>query len=251
MTARKGWLLAAAAALLLLLPPRAFSANFGYYSWGRGWPSVGVPDFLKEYAPGLEDLKVDLCYDHFSLGYLYDGASPSGRRFGWRYNLGLDIAVSTLQGSSTSSTYGSILQDLSSQFFDAMGFGFSTKLAYGMGIYQNGTVRVWAGPSVRLAADYIAQPTTTVHYGSIRYDATPWGISLSFGGGAEAGVTWAVSPSVTLDLGAGFHYNFFGYYQDARLRADLKPVDGDASFLMGQEPYVFVQAALRFDLPTP
>jgi len=246
---RARWLWTVVAVGWLLVPVQAFCEGFGFYSWGRGWPSVGVPDFLKEQVPAFQDLKVDLCYDHFSMGYLYDGASATGDRFGWRFNLGVDIALAGTQGSNASVLFGSsLVEEVGSSLFDAVGLGFTTKLAYGIGIFQTRKVRIWAGPSAALTANYLIQGSTSLQQGSLLYEARPWGVSLSLGGGLEAGVRWGVSEEVTLDLSTGFHYNFFGLYQDARLKLSGTSVESDTSFLLGQEPHVFVQMAVRFKM---
>ncbi len=233
----------------MLIPSQALCEGLGYYSWSRGWPSVGVPDFLKDQVPGFEDLKVDLCYDHFALGYLYDGADTPDDLFGWRFNLGVDLALAGLQGTNASVSFGSVVQDVTTNLFDAVGIGITTKLAYGIGIYRTNTIRVWAGPSVAVTADYLIQGTTSLEEGPFLYEANPWGVSVSAGGGVEAGIRYRVSSEVTLDFSTGFHYNFFGLYQDARLKLNGEPLDSDSSFLIGQEPYVFVQLAVGFDMP--
>jgi hypothetical protein len=246
MNRRAGWLCAIIAAGMLA-PAPAFCDGFGFYSWGRGWPTIGVPDFFKSQVPAFQDLKVDLSYDHYALGYLYDGASKRSDRFGWRFNLGVDIPVVSMTGGNVSGLAGSVLPDLSSKLFDALGVGFTAKLAYGIGVFHTDKMRVWVGPSARLTADYLIQGTTSLEQGGLLYEATPWGVSLSVGGGAEAGIRYDLCTEVSVDFSTGFHYNFFGYYQDARLKIGGKPAASGTSFLIGQEPFVFLQLALRFN----
>jgi hypothetical protein len=52
---------------------------------------------------------------------------------------------------------------------------------------------------------------------------------------------------MTFDFSAGFLYNFFGSYQDTKLTSNGQSLDSGDSLLIGQEPFVFVQVALRFD----
>jgi len=239
-----------------LLPARALCDGYGYYSWGRGWPKVGVPDFIPEvYKDLLEDVKVDLCYDHFAFGYLYDGASTTDQRFGWRYNLGVDIALVRLQDTNAFTFFGRAFEDEASGLFDAVGVGFTTKLTYGIRILHTDRLRFWAGPSAALTANYLIQGTTSMvippglslPVGT--YEISPWGASMSLGGGLETGVRYEVSREVTLDLSTGFLYNFFGYYQDARIKVNGQRLEiQEPSFLIGQEPSVFVQLAVRFKL---
>lgn len=252
MKTRAAWLGAVLAIGVWLLPVQAACDGFGFYSWTRGWSKVGVPDFLKEQVPYFQDLKVDLCYDHFALGYLYDGASSTDQRFGWRYNLGFDVALVGLQGADAPVTFlGPAVGDAASKLFDAVGFGFTSKLTYGIGLFHTKRLRFWAGPSVALTANYLTYGSVSLEQGTLLYEARPWGVSLSLGGGIETGLRFEATSEVTLDFSTGFLYNFFGFYQDPRVKVNGQPLkmDTDRSFLIGQEPAVFVQMAVRFKMP--
>jgi hypothetical protein len=67
------------------------------------------------------------------------------------------------------------------------------------------------------------------------------------GGGIEGGVRYKVSKDLTFDFSTGFLYNFFGNYQDTNLKVNGQSVESDDSFFIGQEPFLFIQIALRFD----
>lgn len=233
---------------LLLSPAEALCDGYGFYSWGRGWPSVGVPGAFKDVAPLFKDLELDLRHDHYTFGYLYDGASTKEDRFGWRFNFGLDIVTTNLQGTSGSSTVGIAVDALSSDIYDTIGYGFAVKGAYSVGIYRTDRVRLWVGPSVRLNADYVDLKSASFQEGSISVEVDPWGIIMSLGGGIEGGVRYDVSPDLRLDLSTGFHYNFFGFYEKTNLKINSQALGSDdSSFLTGQEPFLFVQLALHFD----
>ena len=88
---------------LLPMPAEALCEGYGFYGWGRGWPSIGAPGQVEDLLPEFKDLEIDLQNDHFSFGYLYDGASTPEDRFGWRVNFGLDVAVTSFEGTNTSS----------------------------------------------------------------------------------------------------------------------------------------------------
>ena len=246
MTKRIHWFFGAILTLSLL-PAEALCDGYGFYGWGRGGPSIGGPGALEDMVPQFKDLEIDLRHDHFTLGYLYDSASTREDRFGWRFNLGLDIVVASLEGTNASSQLGFGIEPLSSDLYDAIGYGFAAKLAYGIGIARTDRVRVWVGPSVRLNTNYVDQKSASFEEPGISIEVDPWGIIMSLGGGIEGGVRWALSKDLSLDFSTGFHYNFFGYYQKANLKFNGQSLDTDESFLTGQEPFVFVQIALGFD----
>jgi len=223
--------------------------GYGYYGWGRSWPRVGVPDFIKEQVPGVPEVEFKLRYDHYSLGYLYDSAPGTDELLSYRFNLGLDIAVARLdridQGSLPAYAQTGTT-DLIAETFDALGYGLTAKFALGVGLIRREGLRVWLGPSVRLSGNYLDQKAATVQFMGIPFEIDPWGVGLSAGGGAEGGVNYRFSPELTVDLSAGFHYNVFAYYQDVGLRLGSQSISDDSSFLWGREPFVFVQLALRF-----
>lgn len=136
---------------------------------------------------------------------------------------------------------------LSSDLYDAVGFGFATKLAYGIGFVRKERLRVWAGPSVRLNANYVDPKSVSFQEGLVSFEADPKGVIVSLGGGIEGGVRYVVSHDLTLDFSTGFHYNFFGNYQDTNVKVNGQSLESDESFFTGQEPFLFVQIALRFD----
>ena len=232
---------------LLLMPAEALCEGYGFYGWGRGWPSIGAPGQVEDLLPEFKDLEIDLQNDHFSFGYLYDGASTPEDRFGWRVNFGLDIVVTSFEGTNTSSGLGFGLDDLSSKIYDAVGFGFAVKGTYGIGFVRKERVRVWAGPSVRLNANYVDPKSASLQEGSLAIEVDSKGVILSLGGGIEGGVRYNVSSDLTFDFSVGFLYNFFGNYQDTNLKINGQSLDSGDSLLIGQEPFVFVQIALRFD----
>jgi hypothetical protein len=244
---RRFHLFLAVMAVLLLLPAEALCEGYGFYGWGRGWPSIGVPGAVEDLLPGFEDLEIDLRHDHFTIGYMSDGASSPEDRFGWRFNYGLDIVVTKFEGSNASSGLGFGLDALSSDLYDAVGFGFAVKGAYGYGFIRKERVRVWAGPSVRLNANYVDPKSTSFQEGLASYEADSKGVIVSFGGGVEGGVRYRVSSDLTFDFSTGFHYNFFGSYQDTDLKINGQSLESTDSFFIGEEPFVFVQIALRFD----
>ncbi len=248
MRKRTHWFCGVIAALLLL-PAEALCDGYGFYGWGRGWPSIGVPDAVEDIAPEFKDLEIDLRHDHFTIGYLYDSASTPEERFGWRFNFGVDIVVTNFDGMSGPNLggIGFGFDDMASNLYDATGYGFAAKFAYGIGVLRTDRVRVWVGPSVRLNADYVDQKSDSFTQGPLSVEMDPWGIIMSVGGGIEAGVRYNIASDVSLDFSTGFHYNFFGYYQDTNLKINSQSVGSDNSFFTGDEPFVFVQIALRFD----
>ncbi len=245
MKKRNHWLFGVIV-MLLLLPAEALCEGYGFYSWGRGWPSIGVPGEVEDLVPEFKDLEVDLRHDHFCFGYMYDGASTPEDRFGWRFNFGLDIVVTKFEGSNAPSGLGFGIDTFSSDIYDTVGFGFALKGAYGYGFVRKERVRVWAGPSVRLNANYVDAKSVSVQEGLFSFEADPKGVILSLGGGIEGGVRYVATKDLTLDFSTGFHYNFFGSYQDLNAKVNGLSVQDD-SFLYGGEPFLFFQIALRFD----
>ena len=246
MRKRNHWVCGLIAALLLI-PVQALCEGYGFYGWGRGWPSVGIPGEVEDLLPEFKDLEIDLRNDHFSFGYLYDGASTPEDRFGWRFNFGMDIVVTKFEGTNASSGLGFGLDSLSSSIYDAVGFGLVAKGTYGIGFVRKERVRVWAGPSIRLNANYVDPKSASFREGSLAIEVDSKGVILSLGGGIEGGVRYKVSSDLTFDFSAGFLYNFFGNYQDTKLEINGQSLDSGDSLLIGQEPFVFVQLALRFD----
>ncbi len=249
MKRRTRWVWGVIAALLLL-PAGASGEGYGFYGWGRGWPSIGVPDAVKDIAPEFKGLDIDLMHDHFTFGYLYDSASTPEDRFGWRFNFGVDIAVTHFDGMSGAPDLGGIgvgFDDMASNLYDATGYGFAAKYAYGFGIVRTDRMRVWVGPSVRLNVDYVDQKSESFQQEALSVDMDPWGIIMSVGGGIEGGIRYDIASDVSLDFSTGFHYNFFGYYEDMNLKVNGESVGSDNSFFTGTEPFVFVEIALRFD----
>ncbi len=234
-------------AVLTLIPAEVLCGGYGYYGWGRGWPSIGVPGALSDILPEFKDLEIDLRHDHFTIGYLHDGASAQEDRFGWRVNFGVDIVLTHLEGTSGADSLGFGLDALSSDIYDAIGYGFEVKGAYGIGLLRTDRVRVWAGPSLRLNADYVDLESAALQEGSFAVEVDPKGVIFSVGGGPEAGVRYAVSPELSLEVSVGFHYNFFGFYQDADLTVNSQSLGSDESFFSGEEPFLFVQLAVGFD----
>ena len=232
---------------LLLIPAEALCDGYGFYGWGRGWPSIGVPGAVEDIVPEFKDLEIDLRHDHFTLGYLYDGASTPEDRFGWRFNFGVDIVVTKFEGTNASSGLGFGLDDFSSKIYDAVGFGFAAKGTYGIGFVRKERVRVWVGPSVRLSANYVDPKSASFQEGLLAIEVDSKGVILSLGGGIEGGVRYDVSSDLRLDFSTGFHYNFFGNYQDTNLKINGQSPGSDDSGFIGQEPFLFVQIALRFD----
>jgi hypothetical protein len=235
-------------AVLLLMPVDGFCEGYGFYSWGRGWATVGVPGEVEDLVPEFKDLEIDLRHDHFNFGYMYDGAPTPEDRFGWRFTVGLDIVVAKFEGTNAPGGLGFGLDTISSDLYDTVGFGFAAKGTYGYGFVRKERLRVWAGPAVRLSANYVDPKSTSSQEGFLTVEVDPRGVIMSFGGGFEGGVRYKVSPDMTFDFSTGFLYNFFGNYQDTNLKINgQSPPDTGSSFLMGQEPFLFVQIALRFD----
>jgi hypothetical protein len=237
---------------VLLLPAAGFGDMYGFYGWGRSWPEVGIPGFLKDQLPGIGDVNLNLTYDHFTVGLLYDSAPPREDLFNWRVSLGVDIALARLQGvqgGGAASQTLSGLSDLYAGVFDATGYGFATKFTYAVGLFKLESLRVWVGPSVRLNFNYLAQKTATIQVNSVPVQVDPWALSLAIGGGIEGGVTWQVASDVRADLSAGFHYNVLAYYQNLGLTYGSQPIVQEDSFLWGQEPFAFVQLAAHLDFP--
>lgn len=232
---------------ILLIPAQGSCDGYGFYGWGRGWPTIGVPGALEDMVPEFKDLEIDLRHDHFTLGYMHDTASTREDRFGWRFNLGLDIVVTKFEGTSAIGGLDFGIEALSSDLYDAIGYGFATKLAYGIGIVRTDRVRVWAGPSVRLNANYVDQKAASFEEMGLSIEVDPWGIIMSLGGGLEGGVRYDIGTDLSIDVSTGFHYNFFGYYQDSNLKINAQSLEEDRSFFTGQEPFVFVQLALGFN----
>ena len=246
---KKAFLFTATCLILLMIPSASFCEGYGFISWGRAWPTVGMPGFLEDQIPTLKGVEFNLQYDHFTFGYLYDSAASWEDLFSWRFSFGVDIAISEYQDmknadAATQALVGSL--SLFTELFDTTGYGFATKFTYGIGLIRTETFRFWVGPSVRINANYSNQKAKTIEIYSVPFEVDPWGVNLSAGGGLDAGLTYILNPYVSLDLSGGFHYNFFAYYQDAGMKVSSVPVPDDRAFLLGQEYFAFVQLAFLF-----
>jgi len=235
-------LLAAIPALILFMPAAGFCEGYGFYSWGRSWPTVGAPD-IKELA-WLQGIELDLQYDHFTFGLLFDSNPPPEELFGYRFAAGVDIALASFEGISNGGAFES-LGELYGDSFDAIGYGFEIKFGYSIGLLRREYMRIWVGPAVRLNYNYLDQDAVTVGYQDFSVQVDPsMGMNLSAGGGIEAGINFKLTCDMRLELSGGFHYNFFGYYQDVDYNYGSFKYS-ETSFLMGQEPFAFVQLAVH------
>ena len=239
-------LLCLLAATCTVIPTQARGDGYGFFSWGIGFPRTKIPGFLTdELSSVYDDVRVDLMYNHFTIGYLYDGAFPYHDLFGFRFTLGFDVATATLENLTGGEiiTYG--YDELAKSMYDATGLGLSSSLTMAFKILERKSLRFWVGPCVRFNADYLMQSSATVDEDDTVLQVDPWGISMSLGGGVETGVRYDFGTEVSLNASIGFLYNFFAIYQDARLTWDAVPVASD-SFMIGQEPYGFVQIGIGF-----
>ena len=220
-----------------------------YFSWGRGWPSVGFPDFLEEKYPGVQaDLSLQL--DHFTVGYIYDSAPTRAEYLTYRGTIGFDIACTKLTDQEIK--YGSFtlpeaLEGVMSDLFDATGYGFSTKHTLAYTLLNSERFKCWLGPSVRLNVNYQNPSAITGNIGTIEYSLNPWAVNLSVGGGFEGGVNCHLNCDMSLSLSTGFHYNAFGYYLKAEADTSISSLGLSQDWGgWGGEPYVFVEISLLF-----
>lgn len=72
------------------------------------------------------------------------------------------------------------------------GYGFVTKHTLGFGLHRSDTVRLWAGPTARLAIGTLEEAFT-----------------LSFGGGAELGLNLRLSDGFALAITTGYQASRF------------------------------------------
>jgi len=242
--------------LCLITASPVFGDNYGFYSWSRGWPSVEAPDFLSnEIVLPIEDINIESDCDHYSLGYMYVRPTTPDDLLDFRFIYGLDFAVTKTTDFSFNDTSSVDLSSFTEQYsdvFDALGYGFMTKLTLGFGLIRTEALRVWAGPSIRLSANFLQQDKKEIYYyfnkNMYIIKAEPWGIMASAGGGIEAGITYHFKSELSLDLSAGFYYLFIGLYQDAQIRSELLSAQEDRAFFWGEEPTITVQFSLHFNL---
>jgi len=236
----------------------ALGDSYGFYSWSRGWPSVEAPDFLRdEIVLPIEDIKIESDLDHYSFGFMYVHPTTPDDLIDFRFCYGLDFAVAETTDLSVEDTpfYDlSLFAEQYSDVFDALGYGVLAKLVLGIGLIRTETLRVWAGPGIRLDANFLQQEKKTIYYyyeptaTIYTIEAEPWGLMASAGGGIEAGITFYFKSEFSFDLSAGFYYLFIGLYQDAQIRSDLLSAQEDRAFFWGEEPAVTVQLSLHFNL---
>ena len=238
--------------LSLTTASQALGDSYGFYSWSRGWPTVTAPDFLRNdiYLP-IEDIEIKSDCNHYSFGYMYVRPTTPDDLLDFRFTYGLDFLITETTDFSFKNTSPYDFTSFSDQYsdvFDALGYGFVTKITLGIGLLRTESLRVWTGPGLRLNANYLQQDKKTIDFYSNIIKAEPWGIMASVGGGIEAGITYHIRSDVSLDLSAGFYYLFIGLYQDAQINSELLAGQEERSFFWGEEPSVTVQLALHFSL---
>jgi hypothetical protein len=230
----KGCFLVAALLLLTAFSGNAFAGGWGpYFSWGRDQPSAGIPDFLLEEAADVgipvalaEAVDLDFTLDHLTFGLLYDSAPSRDKLFNYRGTFGFDLAI------KTDIDAGGI--DLSSLGFDVdgNGYGLTTTHTFGFALVRTKLLKWWIGPGLRLNFNYYSY---SENFPGQNLDIEA--ANLIIGGGGETGINLHISPTVSLSLGGGVHWNAFGYAAGS---------NGLGGFVWGDGPFYFVQVAALF-----
>ena len=233
----KGCSLVAALLLLTAFSGNAFAGGWGpYFSWGRDQPSAGIPDFLLEEAANIgipvalaEAVDLDFTLDHITFGLLYDSAPSRDKLFNYRGTFGFDLAI------KTDIDAGGI--DLSSLGFDVdgNGYGLTTTHTFGFALVRTKLLKWWIGPGLRLNFNYYSYSSHIRNFLGQNLDIEA--ANLIIGGGADTGINLHISPTVSLSLGGGVHWNAFGYAAGSN---DL------GGFVWGNGPFYFIQVAALF-----
>jgi hypothetical protein len=246
MTYKRIGIILAAVLCIAMSHSTAFGGGWGpYFSWGRDQPSAGIPGFVIDRAVeeartiGLPEstihvakraaqkATVDLKFDHLTFGVLYDSAPSQDALFNYRATLGFDLATGVQFDTASISIPGFPTIDIQGLGIDVdkNGYGFTTTHTFGFGIVRSEAIKWWLGPGLRLNFDYYKLNGP--------YEAA----NLSIGGGPETGVNIHLSPDMSLCVGGGFHWNAFAYAAGS---------NNIGSFVWGDGPFYFVQAAVLF-----
>jgi len=237
----KGCFLVSALLLLTAFSGNAFAGGWGpYFSWGRDQPSAGFPDGFIDRAvefahgiPGLSDQEIrdalegvdlDFQIDHITFGVLYDSAPSLDKLFNYRLAMGFDIATKTEVSGISIPEIGISLSGFAGEL-DQNGYGFSMNHTFGFSLLRTELFKWWIGPGIRLNFDYYS------------LDNGIKAANLVIGGGGETGINVHISPTMSLCLGGGIHYNAFGY------GAGTNDV---GSLVWGDGPFYFIQVAALF-----
>jgi len=236
----KGCAVVTALLLVTTFGGNAFAGGWGpYFSWGRDQPSAGIPDFLLEEAADIgipvalaEAVDLDFTLDHLTFGVLYDSAPSRDKLFNYRATLGFDIAIKTEIDSVEVPGIGDInISDLGLGFdVDKNGYGFTTTHTFGFSLLRTELFKWWIGPALRLNVNYYS-------YSENVLGQNTEALNVIIGGGADTGINLHISPTVSLSLGGGVHWNAFGYAAGSN---DL------GGFVWGNGPFYFIQVAALF-----
>lgn len=234
MKARGSFILAAAL-LAILLHGSAFAGGWGpFFSWGRDDPTAGFPDDVIDYLrdagvpPDIieeaQQADLDFQIDHVTFGVLFDSAPSRDKLFNYRLALGFDISTKAEITGVSFPGIGVSLSGLAGEL-DQNGYGFSMNHTFGFAVVRTELIKWWVGPGLRLNFNYY----------NLDYDLEAANVFI--GGGGETGVNIHVSPTISLCLGGGIHYNAFGY---------AAGTDELGSLVWGDGPFYFIQVGALF-----
>ena len=171
--------LAAAAVTAIFVAASPAAASFGLYF------DTAIGDVMPEapYAGGVKYKTTRL-----SAGITTDSAVAKDKLFNYRMNLGYENVRERLDGFGTFGIY----------------HGASFENIFGFGVYRSKLMRVWLGPSLRIASGVLDK-------GSVLGAALPAGRAIRFtgAGGLATGVNFHTGNlgSAALTIGYQFGYN--------------------------------------------
>jgi hypothetical protein len=190
--------------------------------------AVGLGVYL-EYLPAggyLEDPPVEYDYDtnKVGVGFVLDTNVAKDQIFNYRFNLGY-------QHSKREYDFG----------FKEKYNGVTMNHAFGFALYTNPSLRLWAGPAIRLGVDVLDEDMVDVSV-----------FNFSAGGGPQVGLNWHVGDRVSIALSAAYQYLYVGQfwvYEDDYDDYDTEDYDGGQHLGTLNLTFFFRSAGDRYRRP--
>jgi len=249
------WLALGVMMFSTLLASSAFAGGWGpFFSWAREQPSAGFPSFveeevLKQIPTNLVDTArqamqagdFDLRLDHLTFGVLYDSAPSRDKLFNFRASLGFDFAVNGNIDSNLIPSVGNAAADdlidaaqntVEATLSKSSSLGGTLHLTFGFSPIRNELLKWWVGPAIRINGNYFKPGVLGVENSG----------TISMGGGAETGINLHVTPTVSMCLGGGVHWNAFGLGG----HGNIPGIGETGGFVWGNGPFYFIQVAALY-----
>ena len=200
------------------------------YRYGDGELELNFDGFTN----AIQTTDVSFESDHFGVGLAVDTNVAADKLFNYRLNLGYqrsrrDFSQFNVRIATLTTPLLVNLNDI-----DSSGFGFNNE--FGFGIVRTPSLRVWAGPSLRLGVDVFDTDVDELDV-----------VDVSVGVGASLGVNFHVSDLISLAVTAGYQYTYVA--EIIAIEDDARGID-EVETLDGYEHIVKANLTVFFRMPS-